>query len=245
MKGIHRKLALCTLLATALLVHADPVKRINEIKMDPRFIYGEATKATTEEACDAALNILQRNIQQWHGEKDKTNVGKPLRDLTFLADTISAMRGGLHRVLAYVAMEKVEETLRHDEEQLKQPGNGATNDLLPGSPLHKDPQTDGLLKDLRGKTTYDEFENLVTQDIKEGKVSNASRDITIQTSDSYLAVFRRTKKGDILLNLLAPGDGKRDDLVSGEKIDPNVYVQDKDSYILLWFVPSTPNKENR
>ena len=112
----------------------------------------------------------------------------------------------------------------------------------PDTPTHEDPQVDSMLKALMGKTVFGDFAALVIQNKNEGKISAASRDITLQTDDSYLAIFNKAKKGDTLLYLLAPGQGNRDDLVSGQKINPDLYFQNGDSYRFLWFVPSKTNK---
>ena len=241
---LHQQLTLIALLLAALMAHADPGKRINEIKKNPMYIYGEATKSTVDEACDAALNILQFNIQQWYENKDKKNVGKTLRNMTLLADTIHALRGEYHRVFAYVAISKVEETIHNDAEQVTMEREGIRNSNIGyDTPMRIDPQTDIMLKALMEKPIFGDFAAMVIQYQKDGTVSAASRDFTRQKDDSYLAIFNKTKKGDTLLYLLAPGQGNRDDLVSGQKINPDLYFQHRDTFKFLWFVPSTSNKK--
>ena len=232
-------MALLSLAVAAVLAHADPVKRINEIKIDPAYIYGEATKLDANEAYDAALNILQFNIQQWYENSDRKNAGKVLRNMTLIADTISTMRGGLHRVLAYVKIAKVEETIRNDAKQVAEGTKKTGNNAVKDAPAHKDPEKDKLLRVLMEKRIYGDFAALVTQKRKEGVVHDASRDFTIQTEDSYLAIFDRTKKGGMLRYLLAPGEGNRDDLISGSRINPDLYFQHHNAYTFLWFVLST------
>ena len=241
---LQRQLTLIALLSVILMAHADPGKRINEIKKNPMYIYGEATKPTINEAYDAALNILQFNIQQWYENKDKKNVGKTLRNMTLLADTIHALRGEFYRVFAYISIPKVEETIRTDVEEEAKAREGLHNSNIGYEmPTHKDPETDMMLKALIGKKMFGDFAALVVQYKKDGIVSEASRDITLQNDDSYLAIFNKTKKGDVLLYLLAPGQGNREDLVSGQTINPDLYFQHRDTYRFLWFVPSTSNKK--
>lgn len=240
---LHQQLTLFALLLAALTAHADPGKRINEIKKSPMYIYGEATKHTIDEAYDAALNILQFNIQQWYENKDKKNVGKTIRNITFLADTIHALRGGFNRVFAYVAISKVEETIRNDVEEEAKAREGARNaNKGNDTPIHNNPQTDMMLKALMEKPILGDFAAMVVQYQKDGTIFAASRDITLQPDNSYLAIFNKTKKGDTLLYLLTPGQGNRDDLVSGQKINPDLYFQHRATYRFLWFVPSTSNK---
>ena len=239
----HRHLTLLAFLLTTFMFHADPGKRINEIKKDPTYIYGEVTKPTMDEAYDAALNILQFNIQKWYENKDKKNTGKTLRNMTLFADTIHAMRGEYHRIFAYIAIPKLEEAIRKDAEfeAMAREGFPIAN-VGSDTPKHEDPQMSIMLKALMEKTLLGDFSTMVVQYRNEGKISAASRDITLQTDGSYLAIFNKTKKGDTLLYLLTPGQGNRDDLVTGQKINPDLYFQHRDSYRFLWFVPSISNK---
>ena len=238
MTGKERILILSTVLLTALTAYAGPGERINNIKRDPLYIYGEATKLTVEDAYDGALNILQHNIQQWYEDNDKKNAGRIIRNMTFLADTISTMRGQYHRVFAYVVADKVTETLQKDMELEASMTKDGYNSSLKNTPLHPDSKTDTILRTLLEKTSFSNFATEVTQKRKEGSVTAASRDITLLTPDSYLAVFNKTKKGEPLLYLLKPGQNQRIDLISGQTIDTDILVHNRDSYRLIWFVLS-------
>lgn len=241
---IYKFLTVAILILTHLVAEANPVEKINTIKRDPAFIYGEATKSTQTEAYDAALNILQANIQLWYASQKGDKVTRTLRNLTFLADTINAMRGDFHRVFAYVSIEKVGETVMNDvqnEATARKGGSSRTPQDM--GALHHDANTAKTLGELLEKKNFQDFVSLVSKAQKEGVLSSASRDITRQPDDSYLAIFGKTKKEFSLLYLLAPGTGKRTDLISGQQLDTDLFEQDRASYRFLWFVPSITSQQ--
>jgi len=236
----HRYKALTTMLLFTLMVSAGPMERINAIKRDSMYIYGEATKPAAAKAYDAALDILQYNIQQWYDENNsKKRITKTLRDLTFLADTIHAMRGDFHRVFAYIPISKLEETILSDAEMEATARKGAHIPAkISNAPLHPEPRIDEMLRTLIEKRNYQDFASLILQDKENGSISTASRDITLQQEDSYLAIFNKNKKSYNLLYLLAPGHGFRKDLITGQQIDQELFFQNRDTFRFLWFVPS-------
>lgn len=242
MKDKHRYQLLFAMLLAAFMANAGPVERINVIKRDPLYVYGEATKPTMADAYDAALNILQSNIQQWYETQDKDKSGRVVRNLTFLADTIHAMRGSYHRVFAYVSIAKVEETIKSDaEKEAKARAGGRSATVDSSATLHTDAPTNEMLRTLVNSQNYREFVAVITRNRQNGLVISASRDITQQPSGSYLAIFNKTKRDYTLLYLLKPGDGHRDDLITGQKIDSDILFQNRDNYRFLWFVPSKSN----
>ena len=242
----YRNSVILTMLLVAAVAAAGPVERINSIKRDSLFIYGEATKASTAEAYDAALNILQSNIQQWCDMNAGNKNTMTVRNLTFLADTINAMRGEYHRVLAYVAIAKVEDAIRSDAEQEAAARKGSRPSVPDsGIPLISDPETKAMLQALMAKPLFRDFAAQVTLYRQEGRVSMASRDISRQPAGSYLAIFSKDRKDETLMYLMAPGQGIRDDLVSGKPLDSELFLHQRNSYRFLWFVPSNPNKKEQ
>ena len=241
MNDCLRKLTLIAMLLVALVAYANPVKKINDIKRDSLFIYGEATKHDSIDAYNAALNILQSNMQLWYEENGKT--GKILRNMTFLADTISAMREGYHRVFAYVSIEKLEKAIQKDEEIEAEARKGLNNAVNTNVQLHSDPQTDAMMRELIEKASYQDFVKMVMQKQQEGLINSASRDITRLSDGSFLAIFSQTKKGYTLIYLLAPGENFRYDLKTGQQMDQDIFLQNRDTYRFLWFVPSINSKQ--
>lgn len=235
-----RYIALIPILLTLFVAYADPGKKINDIKKDLSFLYGDATKPTISEAYDAALNKLQSNIQDWYESKDSKNTGKTIRNLTFLADTINSMRGNFYRVFAYVSIHKVEETLIKDMEQVASTRNSSQSETRKSDVtiLDSNPKTDSLLRIFISKSNINDFEKQIVESSKQGIVTKASKDITLKPTDSYLAVFNKTKKGQPLLHLLPPGQGQLVDLLTGQPVDIDFIKHNRETYRILWFVLS-------
>lgn len=237
---MHILFFLITLLMPITGAKAGPVERINEIKLDPSFIYGEATKPTSAEAYDAALNVLQSNIQLWHEQNDKT--GRMLRNLSFLADTIHATRGNFQRVFAFVSIDKIKQTIENDAKQVaNRKKEGFSGIETSGGSLHEDPTLDAALRKLVGIPLFNDFVTQVEIYQHEGMATEASRDVSKMPNSSYLAVFNKTSKGEPLLYLLSPGKGRCNDIISGGEMDTDVLLQHKNSYKFLWFVLSPTN----
>jgi len=244
MKGLSRLCAPAVLWMVALTAAAGPVERINAIKRDPSFIYGEATKATTDLAYDAALNVLQSNIQRWCEDNGDKKAGNTVRNMSFLADTIHAVRGGYQRVFAYVAAEKIRETLHKDREMVESARKGAASPILAPVTAQMASMTAGkALRHLLEKRFYNDFAKQVVEDTKAGVLDKASRDITTRPANSYLAVFNRAQKGFPLIHLLVPGNGPRQDIMTGQVADPDIFLHHSDTYRLLWFVTNDKNNE--
>ena len=248
MKRSIRYLSLIILLLAVLSAHAGPKKTINEIKQDLTYIFGEATKADASEAYNAALNILQSGIQKWYEEKDKKNTGKVIRDMTFLADTVHAMRGDFHRVFAYVSISQLEETLQADENKVSEMVNrSSSTTTLSSAMLDSDPRTSGILQQLVSKDKFQDFATAVTEYKKDDTITEASRGITQKPSNGYLAVFNKAKKGEPLLHLLVLGQGQPSDLLSGRAIDIEIdyFIHNREKYRLLWFVLNNSNNHTK
>ena len=234
---LYRAITFMVFSIVTMMAMAGPVDEINKIKRDSLYVYGEATKPTTSEAYDAALNILQSNIQQWFEDSKKDRKNRVVRNLTFLADTINALRGDYHRVLAYVSIPKLESTIENDENVEAEAKKGVKPSIISDNKtLHSDPQMDTLLRTLVSKPTFRDFAELIMKNRNDGIISKASRDITQEAEGSFLAIFTKNKKDYILLHLLAPGSNSRLDLVTGKEFDADLFIQNRDTYRFLWFV---------
>lgn len=242
MKGKYRYQLLFALLFMVIMANAGPVEKINDIKRDPLYVYGESTKPTMSDAYDAALNILQSNIQKWYETREKSKSGRIVRNLTFLADTIHTMRGNYHRVFAYVSIAKLEETIKNDAEENSKARTGERPTTVDNSSsLHTDSQINETLLALANSQNLNQFAVIISQNEQNGLISSRGRDITQQPPGSYLAIFNDAKKDKPLLYLLKPGDRLRDDLITGQQIESDLYFQNQNSYRFIWFVLSKSN----
>lgn len=104
-----KKLLLLTLslLCLADIVRAqeeDTKTRINRIKRDTSYLYGEATMPSREEAMTLAKDFLRSYIEQWIAETRDTQTIRSVvaRDLVADCEELSLMRGDMFRAFAYV-----------------------------------------------------------------------------------------------------------------------------------------------
>lgn len=82
----------------------DVKTRINRIKRDTSYLYGEATMPTREEAMTLAKDFLCSYIEQWISETHDAGKIRSVvaRDLVADCEELSLMRGSMFRAFAYV-----------------------------------------------------------------------------------------------------------------------------------------------
>lgn len=82
----------------------DIKKKLNSIKKNSLYIYGEATAATEEEACALAEEILYEEINSWAAKKKKFQKSSDLavNNIKSLCNTLSLPRGNMIRSFIYV-----------------------------------------------------------------------------------------------------------------------------------------------
>lgn len=100
-----KRFYLCILtLGIALVAFAvdDRAEKINAIKKDSCYVYGEATMATQEEAMLVAYERLQDEVNSW-AQMDSIKI----MDFIHLSDTIITRRAEMYRVFAYVEKPKL------------------------------------------------------------------------------------------------------------------------------------------
>lgn len=98
-------LSLTLLLAVPALAQKDAVRtKINEIKRNSRYIYGEATMDTLEEAMELAKDFLRSNIELWVSDYyDMADVQKiTVENMMSECQELSLMRGKMYRAFVYV-----------------------------------------------------------------------------------------------------------------------------------------------
>ena len=107
-KGV---LLISTLLLVSASLCAQNVKRINEIKRNDAYLYTEVTMQTTEEAYDAACQIMLAHVKEFAKEtKDVANIFFTTDILSQKCDTIQVQRGQMYKVFMYVNKELLKET---------------------------------------------------------------------------------------------------------------------------------------
>ena len=101
---MNRLIAIITVLLVSLSMTAmdERLERINSIKKNPQYLYGEITMQTQEEATSMAYELLQKEVFAWAKHDDiKLAVNLPA-EINKLADSIMMRRANMYRVFVYV-----------------------------------------------------------------------------------------------------------------------------------------------
>ena len=100
-----KRLITCILTMSVVLAtfaNDNQVARINAIKKNSNYIYGDATMPTLADAVSFAYETLQEEIQEWAQRDSITIKVKSAIEINSLADTIMTRRADMYRVFAYV-----------------------------------------------------------------------------------------------------------------------------------------------
>lgn len=135
-----KRLITCILtLGLALATFADDnqVARINAIKKNSNYIYGDATMPTLADAVSFAYEMLQEEILKWTQQDSITLKVRSAMEINDLADTIMTRRAEMYRVFAFVKKTDLIQQI----DSIKEPSQTCTNN----KPIAI--QTDSLITD--------------------------------------------------------------------------------------------------
>ena len=118
------KKIICSILTFVLVLGASAgdwrLEKINSIKKNSAYLYGEATVSTLEQATTLAYEELQREVYAWL-QNDSLSV----KDINRLSDTVMVRIVNVYRVFAYVEKSKLKslppDTVKIDTVQAKVP----------------------------------------------------------------------------------------------------------------------------
>ena len=118
------KRIICCILTFVLVMSASAgdwrLEKINSIKKNGSYLYGEATVSTLEQATTLAYEELQREVYAWL-QNDSLSV----KDINSLSDTVMVRIVNVYRVFAYVEKSKLKSeparTNKEDTVQAKVP----------------------------------------------------------------------------------------------------------------------------
>ena len=103
------KRIICSILTFVLVMSASAgdwrIEKINSIKKNNHYLYGEATVPTLQEATSLAFERLQNEVYAW-----LQNDSLSIKDINRLADTIITRRVDQFRVFAYIEKSKLKPT---------------------------------------------------------------------------------------------------------------------------------------
>lgn len=93
----------------------ETIEKINKIKKNNSYLYGESTMPTQKEAYSVAMEILQQDITRWAVSHSKKKVEKVVAtDVSNIVDSIVTKRVNMYRVFLYVKKSKLI-PIFHDE----------------------------------------------------------------------------------------------------------------------------------
>lgn len=92
-------LATLTLSLPAAGQNSSATARVNRIKADTGYFFGEGTMSTQQEAIDLARNILRTRIEAWRKEQPEPT--PEAEELLAGSEQILLMRGTMHRAFVY------------------------------------------------------------------------------------------------------------------------------------------------
>lgn len=118
------KRIICSILTFVLVTGASAgdwrLEKINSIKKNSAYLYGEATVSTLEQATTLAYEELQREVYAWL-QNDSLSV----KDINRLSDTVMVRIVNVYRVFAYVEKSKLKslppDTVKKDTIRAKVP----------------------------------------------------------------------------------------------------------------------------
>ena len=118
------KRIICSILTFVLVMGASAgdwrLEKINSIKKNSGYLYGEATVSTLEQATTLAYEELQREVYAWL-QNDSLSV----KDINRMSDTVMVRIVNVYRVFAYVEKSKLKslppDTVKKDTVQAKVP----------------------------------------------------------------------------------------------------------------------------
>lgn len=85
-------------------------KEINAIKRNPLYMYSEATMDSEAEAREVADELLMQQVREYIESKRKLNQADNvlIKDIKSKSESLSMMRGSMHRVFVYVKKSDIE-----------------------------------------------------------------------------------------------------------------------------------------
>jgi len=193
-----------------MMAQDDMMSKINAVKMDSTYLYGEATLKTLVEASSSAKQNLLLSIMEWI-EKDSDNTFRLiLAPLIQNADSMITKRAEMIRFFTYVPKDYIKAKLLR--EGIKAANTSPKPDTI-------NINTDGsqtqatVLKQMIGIKSFFQLKDVIEPLAAKGIISSYGKYATMtQPSESYLIVY--DPQGDIRA-FLGKGTSSRKNLITG------------------------------
>jgi len=222
---------ICTILALGLAITSlaldNRLEKINNIKKNNEFLYGEATMPTQEEATSLAYEQLQKEVFSWAERDSVTLRVSSIKDINCLADSIMTRRAEMFRVFVYIEKSRLL-SIVDTIDTIKVDTPSATKDSLiikdsAKQVIHqkffgkeakmKQRQSDALLR-IKGAKNFFELKKIMQPLKEKGEIIDYGKYATAQHPElCYLVVY--DPAGNICA-LLGKGKDVRKNLKTGK-----------------------------
>ena len=226
-----RTLLICLLACLPLAMleadnNDDIKKKLNSIKKNSLYIYGEATAATEEEAHALAEEILYDEINSWAAKKRKfqKSADFAVNNVKSLCNTLSLPRGNMIRSFIYVKksdiipvnnLEIISNTKAEGMEESKVERISSSSSTAAAAVAATPMRVPSCIQELIRYTDYFEMVDKLKEMKAAGKVKSHARYANLDNPEvCYLVVYSRAGK---VVAILTPGSERRN--VATGKVD--------------------------
>ncbi len=181
----------------------DLKKEINKIKRSPSYLYAETTMEDKEEALAVALDILQKEAEQWAASRNKKGeeLDLVLTNVSQRYSRIELPRGNMFRSFVYVKKSDIQlaqnvfvtENAVESQDERDKDAESAT------VPVHKPKLHEALQRLLTLKKMNEILPMLETLQ-KEGLITEYKRYAALDNPDAYvLVIYNRQEEVEAIL----------------------------------------------
>ncbi len=228
-----RTLLICLLACLPLAMleadnNDDIKKKLNSIKKNSLYIYGEATAATEEEAHALAEEILYDEINSWAAKKRKfqKSADFAVNNVKSLCNTLSLPRGNMIRSFIYVKksdiipvnnLEIISNTKAEgmEESKVERISSSSSSTAAAAAVAATPMRVPSCIQELIRYTDYFEMVDKLKEMKAAGKVKSHARYANLDNPEvCYLVVYSRAGK---VVAILTPGSERRN--VATGKVD--------------------------
>lgn len=202
---------LCACVPLSMMAQDDMISKINAIKMDTTYLYGEATLKTQEEASSSAKHNLQMSIMEWVERETNNPCRLIMTPLVKSADSLITKRAKMIRFFSYVKKESIKSRLLREGVRM---GNEPLRpDTIP-IPTDDSMNKSSVLEQIMQAKSFYQLKRIIEPLSAQGKIRSYGKYATMtQPSDSYLIIY--DPDGDIRA-FLGKGSSSRKNLVTGQ-----------------------------
>ena len=196
-----------------LMAQDDMMSKINAVKMDSTYLYGEATLKTLDEASSSAKQNLLIRIMEWVEKESNDTFRLILAPLIQGADSMITKRAEMIRFFTYLPKDYIKSKL------LREGVNMANMNLKPDTiPIRNE---SSALEQIICAKSFFQLKGIIEPLAAKGLISSYGKYATMtQPSDSYLIIY--DPQGDIRA-FLDKGSSKRKNLITGQEDSEHNY----------------------